>query len=192
MQYSATGSLGFFADFQPTIATHQYTLATTLGLWLQQAEKLYGPRDRSWTILGVEVHQDVPGRRNRPFVWPIGNKQIVVVLTQAAAQNTAEAQFQLAQEIVHLLSPNEKGGDALLIEEGLATRFARVLGCHASEPAYLEAERLFASDILNKYPDAIRRLRKKRKSIHKFDPAFLTKHLPFLKKDVAQKLCEIF
>src|SRR5580700_9853699 len=97
MVISSDLAVGFFGNYQPKIARWQYTLTTLLGEWLHQAETRYGPRDKEWTILGIEFHSDIVGEISRPYVWPLNDrKQIAVVLTVAASKNANLAETQKA------------------------------------------------------------------------------------------------
>lgn len=97
-----------------------WTLASRMGHILRFAEARYGTRDRSWTLLGVEFTS-----RDTPQVWyptfdGIGDT-IIIQLSRSAATDETRALFQLAHEVVHLLSPAGPGAQASVLEEGLAT-----------------------------------------------------------------------
>lgn len=97
-----------------------WTVASRMGHILRFVEKRYGPRDRDWTLLGVEFTV-----RETPQVWyptfdGIGDT-IIIQLSRSAATNERQALFQLAHEVVHLLSPAGPGARASVLEEGLAT-----------------------------------------------------------------------
>ena len=97
-----------------------WTVASRMGHILRFVESRYGPRDRNWTLLGVEFTV-----RKTPQVWyptfdGIG-EAIIIQLTRSAATNERQALFQLAHEVVHLLSPAGPGARASVLEEGLAT-----------------------------------------------------------------------
>lgn len=102
---------------------HSWTLTTRLGKFLQKAEKEYGVRDKSWTILGVEFSAG-----GQPTVWyPFSRdntKFIAIQLTRRAANNKKRALFQLAHETIHLLSPAGPDQQSSVLEEGLATYFS--------------------------------------------------------------------
>lgn len=101
---------------------YTWTLTTRLGQALQMAEGLYGKRDQRWTVLGVEFADN-----GQPQVWYPGSGEgrsnIVIQLTESAAQNYTVAMFQLAHEVVHVLAPNGTKG-ATLLEEELASYFS--------------------------------------------------------------------
>lgn len=95
------------------------TLTTRLGAALLAAERRFGPRDMSWTLLGWEIGPTNPRMWHR---WPPEGKQIVIQLSDAARLDEAQAVFQLAHECVHVLSPGDKTVNAL--EEGVASAFS--------------------------------------------------------------------
>ena len=100
--------------------TYKWTLASRLCQMLHMAEHLFGPRDRSYTIFGIEFHE------GNPKIWyPTGGdgKNIIIRLSPAAAANMSQACFQLAHETVHLLAPTGSA-NATNLEEGVASFFA--------------------------------------------------------------------
>lgn len=106
----------FFAMRIPNGYT--WTLASRLGDMLYLAEDLLGPRDLTYTILGIEIGPD------NPRLWYPGNRHSVIVqLAPSAATDAAMACYQLAHETVHLLAPNG-GGSATNLEEAVACYFA--------------------------------------------------------------------
>jgi hypothetical protein len=95
------------------------TLATWTSDILQEIERIYGPRDMEFTLLGVEFHD------GGPCIWypTAGLKHIVIRLSCSAADDLSRAIYQLAHECVHLLAPSG-GARASVLEEGLATWFS--------------------------------------------------------------------
>ena len=87
------------------------------------AEHMFGPRDLSYIIVGIEFVDD------GPYIWyPLvpgkkDNTDIIIRLSSPAAQNMAQAYFQMAHETVHLLSPS-RGQNATNLEEGVACFFS--------------------------------------------------------------------
>ncbi len=99
-----------------------WTLTSRLGEILHNAEKRYGERDKSWTILGVEF-----SNLSQPEIWypspDDGRKHVIIQLTKKASQDKKSALYQLSHEVVHLLSPAGRDGSTVF-EEGLAMYFA--------------------------------------------------------------------
>lgn len=130
----------FTAVALPTNDGCTWTLVSRLGQMLEEAESLYGPRDRDWTPIGVEFG---PGS---PRLWYPGNcRNVAIQLAMNAVDNNAVACYQLAHECVHLLAPTG-AAKAPVIEEGLATVFSEDYACRVFRlqgptdwPSYIEA-----------------------------------------------------
>lgn len=130
-----------------------------MGDILQELERKYGPRDLTYTPLGVEFHGDIP------HIWYPGNcKHVAIRLSMAALPNPSRALYQLAHECVHLLSPSG-GSAAPVLEEGLATIFSedyalRICKQHFTPelPAYASAA-ADLRELLEIEPFAVERLR---------------------------------
>ena len=111
---------------------YTWTLASLLGDMLHIAEKLFGPRDRSYTILGLEFTSD------GPRIWYPGDRQhIVIQLDPSAATDMLQACYQMAHETVHLLAPSG-GKNGTNFEEGVACYFAAYyMKNRMNEPCWL-------------------------------------------------------
>ena len=95
------------------------TLASHLGQMLEMAEQRFGPRDRSYTILGFEF------RAGLPQIWFPGDGMNVIVQLDSSSMNDPNLPlFQMAHECVHLLTP-VLSANASVLEEGLATYFSK-------------------------------------------------------------------
>ncbi len=107
-----------FVNEQQSDGSSRWTLASRLGDMIYRAEELFGPRDSSYTILGVEFFGDIP------HIWYPGNRQhIVIRLSLEAATDLSQACYQMAHEAIHLLAPTASN-DANNLEEGVACYFA--------------------------------------------------------------------
>jgi hypothetical protein len=97
------------------------SLTRQLGLFLEKAETQFGPRNMSFTLLGIEFY-DGPNRVTYPNT---DRNQIVIQLSKESESrgNHDQALFQLAHETVHVLAPVDVGTSTVL-EEGLATYFS--------------------------------------------------------------------
>jgi hypothetical protein len=103
----------------PGGAGSSYTISSRLGDTLRHAEALFGERDKSYTLLGVEF-ASVPV----PLIWYPGDCRHVLIRL-ASMDNVNRAIYQLAHETVHCLTPT--GGNAMnILEEGMATYFAEL------------------------------------------------------------------
>jgi hypothetical protein len=168
--------------------TYTWTLATRVGEILRLAEDRYGPRDCSFTMLGVEFTE------TGPRTWFPGDcRQVVIQLSTSAMNDEIRALYQLAHECVHLLDP-VVFGLASVFEEGVATLFsaeyARRLqpSYSPSEAKYGAAARL-AQAALTASPDLIRRLRGEGTRFSAFIPQQLRSACPLLPERDCELLC---
>ncbi len=105
----------------PIDGGYSWTVTTLLGRFLKHAEDMFGPRDRSYTLLGVEFCN-----KGQPQNWFPGYpecKHISIILTPECETDINQAIFQLSHEVVHALCPSP-GHPANVLEEGLATSFS--------------------------------------------------------------------
>ena len=124
-----------------------WTLPSLFGDMLLEAEKLFGERDTSWTILGIHLSSVGPFIRFQgPGKFPY-NKQIIIELSLVG--NIYQACWQLAHETIHCLAPEERC-NAIYLEEGIATYYQNLymferIGLdtqHWNEGKYLKARDL--------------------------------------------------
>ena len=127
---------------------------------LTDAQDRYGPRDLTWTPVGVEFSAD------GPQLWfpGTGSRNIAVQLATNALGDNVLACYQLAHECVHLLAPDGRRG-APVLEEGLATVFSEHYvaaqfgrGELTRLPSYVDAAAQVRK-LLTIRPTAIRELR---------------------------------
>lgn len=184
-------AIGFVSHLLGDGPSWSWTLTTQLGELLNEAETRYGKRDLEYTILGIEFGGD------RPMIWYPGNrKQVSVRLSLNAKCDFYQAYFQLAHEVVHLLSPTG-GGGTIVLEEGLAHLFSTEMsdtnGTHynATIPAYDRAANLLRP-LLSSYPDFIRDVRQIEPCMAKITPEHLISVFPSGDKSVFNALCEPF
>ena len=153
---------------------------------LQMAEESFGPRDYSYTILGIEFVE------NCPQIWYPGNCQhISIQLSFSATKNISQACYQLAHETIHLLAPTG-GRSATNLEEGIACYFAerymkKVFNelWHPTQCSYQKALEA-VKPLLKENPDGIRELRNIQPSFQNMTPEDITKVYPKLEpKDIS-------
>lgn len=173
------------------IGKYTFTLATRTGQILCFVEARYGPRDRSFTLLGLEFCD------TGPRCWFPGNSgHIIIQLTTSAMNDAVQACYQLAHECVHLLNP-VKFGTASVFEEGVAALFALECARHF-QPSYTPAADKYAAaaDLaglaLAINPDVVRQLRSEGTPFSAFTPAQLAAACPGLPTEVASVLCSGF
>ena len=181
------------------------TLPIYVSRFLADIEHLFGPRDHSFTVVGIEIDvtpaacprlwypdsgiaADGPDRRSR---------HIVIRLTSNALTDPARARWQLAHECLHLLDPwnvRVDGAPANWLEEGLAAWFQnrRVPEAEYHEGQYAPAEDL-VSPLMDTLPDAVKRIRRERAlRISEITPDALQDYCPEMNEDTLGKLCEPF
>lgn len=90
---------------------------------LETYEKILGPRDGTYRMLGIEFTTS-----NHPQIWypDFGNglASVIVQLTGSARHDRNLALFQLGHEAFHLIEPVKPGTSASYFEEGLANYFS--------------------------------------------------------------------
>jgi hypothetical protein len=147
------------------------TLPIWASIFLADIEQLFGPRDRSFTLLGIDIDQ-AHGRQ--PHLWFPNtgippddtegrSRHVIVHLGPDALLDPARARWQLAHECVHLLDPwngQVDGRPTNWLEEGLAAWFqnTRVPEAECHEGLYADAQALVEPFIRELQP-AIRRIR---------------------------------
>ena len=172
---------------------YKWTLASRLGDMLDLAEQLFGKRDYSYTILGIEFACD------GPQIWYPGNRRhIIIQLGFRATTNLSEACYQMAHETVHLLAPTGCR-NANNLEEGVACFFAnyymkktfnaprRCTGMPSYEQALALVEPHLDEDI-----HCIRRLRKNQPSFRKMSKDAVSKDFQNLTPQDVDFLLETF
>jgi len=168
------------------------TLASRFGQMLEMAEQRFGPRDKSYTILGFEF------RAGLPQIWfPGGKKRVIVQLDSSNMNDPNLPLFQLAHQSVHLLTP-VLPADASVLEEGLATYFSKeymaaYLGgvWLTGDQKYDRAE-VLARKVLLFNADAIKALRKLVSVISEATAQNILKVCPSLSPQLAEQLVVTF
>ena len=163
---------------------YTWTLASRLGDMLHTAEELFGPRDYSYTLLGIEFVSD------NPRIWyPRDRRHIIIQLDLSAAANMSQACYQMAHETVHLLAPSG-GQNANNFEEGVACYFAAYyMKVKLNEPTWRPTLPSYkrALEIIKPRLDediyCIRRLRKNHLSFQDINKEDISKEFPKLKSE---------
>ena len=169
------------------------TLPTRLGELLYEAETKYGPRDKNYTLLGIEFG---PGTNQ---IWYPGDRgYIAIQLAMNALDDLQFSIYQLAHECIHLLAPSGQSG-ALVIEEGLATVFSedvvyrlfQVTGMTTGAPAYVSAAAQ-VRELLMVNPDAVKLLRNQEPSFNKLTQNHFTQLFPTIDLVLVDNLLKPF
>ena len=106
----------------PIEGGYSWTITSLLGTILKDAESLYGERDRSFNILGVELCDQEQPQTWYPGGWS-GQKDVIIQITKDCETNLKKAIFQVSHEVIHCLCP-KPGLHANVLEEGVATLFS--------------------------------------------------------------------
>ncbi|CUX55759.1 conserved hypothetical protein [Agrobacterium tumefaciens str. CFBP 5621] len=165
---------------------------------LAKAELAFGPRDADWTFSGVTEWS-----RGPQVLYP-NDKEAMIGSSPGADADECKLLFQLAHEVVHLLSPNQGQSDAMMIEEGAAVWFSiygpefpiadyqgRALDhirTHAGTQNYRCALDLH-TDLDAVYSNSIRALRAARPRFYEMTPEFIVETVG-ASKALADQLCE--
>lgn len=102
---------------------YSYTITNIWPEILSFAESMYGPRDCSFTIIGVELYDG-----SQPQTWYPrydSQKYVAIQLTKECNTDMKRAIFQAAHELIHCLCP-KPGRHANVLEEGLASLFSEI------------------------------------------------------------------
>lgn len=181
------------------------TLPAYASRFLADIEHLFGPRDHSFTLVGIEI-DTTPGAS--PHLWypdsgiapdnpARRSRHVAVRLASNALADPARARWQLAHECFHLLDPwNERvdGRPATWLEEGLAAWFqnSRVPEAEYHEGQYAPAESL-VSPLMDELPEAVKLIRRERRlRISEIVPDVLREYCPKFSQETLQKLCQPF
>ena len=175
------------------------TLPEYTSRFLAELEDLFGPRDRSYCLTGIDID---PMRDRQPHLWYPGAsserpRHIIIRLSGNALTDPARARWQLAHECVHLLDPWEPataGRNTNWLEEGLASWYqnSRVPESEYRQGAYGEAQSLLEPFIAGLIP-AVRYIRHDLGiRIGEIEPAVLRDYLPGLPEETAQRLSQPF
>lgn len=172
---------------------HSWTITSKLGHIIRTAEEKYGPRDHSYTILGVEFNQD-----GHPRIWYPGNcKHIVIQISLNCIDDLNRAVFQVAHEAVHCLCPTGTK-NANVLEEGLANLFsieytlANGNGVWTSnDQKYTDATEL-VKQLLSFDKEIIKKLRHIEPTISLIKKELILEINPQVPVDLAEKLTTAF
>ena len=183
-----------FAECNPSGSGYTWTLASRLGDMLHMAEELFGPRDYSYTILGIEFGPD------NPRIWYPENRQhIIIQLSLKATTDMSEACYQMAHETVHLLAPTGCR-NANNFEEGVACYFAaRYMEDTFNDESYWRSSLpsyactlALVKPRLDKDISCIRRLRDNQPSFRKMSKEAVSSEFPQLTSEDVDFLMSTF
>ena len=192
---SAREGRGFFQERLPD-GSLSWTLTSAFGQFLSEAEELFGQRDKSWTPLGVEIHDGIPD------VWFPGSydnaqtKHISIRVSDHCLKDARQGMFQVAHEVIHVLSPLINK-NANVLEEGIATWFADHISFKYNliytmdVKSYIDAKNL-VSPIIKHDPKAILNIRNECSDFYSVTPDVIRRFAPQVSRPDAEALCETF
>ena len=195
----------FATEFRENGTHAPMTLPEYASQYLADIELRFGPRDRSFALVGIDIDR-TPG--NVPRIWfpdsgiASGDRQrrsrhIVIRLGPNALTDPARARWQLAHECFHLLDPwNPKvdGRPTNMLEEGLAAWYqnSRVPEREYHAEPYTEAEEL-VRPLMEELPSAVKRIRQELAlRIGEITPDILRDHCPGSSEEILRRLCQPF
>lgn len=197
-----TQEMGISSIFHPQyfLAPHassepRPTLAFKMSEMMKMAEHYFGPRDRSYSFIGLEF---AAGVACNGIIEE--RKETFIQLGLDALHNPMRAYSQMAHECVHVLAP-DYWHPVTVLEEGLATYFAEkymreIMHCETSFeiiPSYVAAVEL-VEQLLEIDQFVIRRIRENERIIpfRLISKALLLKYCPTLPESIAEKLTAKF
>jgi len=159
---------------------------------LEMAEQRFGPRDKSYTILGFEFRAGLPQIR-----FPGSRKRVIVQLDSSSMNDPNLPLFQMAHQSVHLLTP-VLPANASVLEEGLATYFSKeYMAAHiggvwlTGDQKYDRAE-VLARKLLLFNADGVKALRELVSVISEATAQHILKICPSLPPHLAEQLVVTF
>jgi hypothetical protein len=172
---------------------YSWTITSKLGHILSVAEAKYGPRDYSYTILGVEFNQD-----GHPRIWYPGNcKNIVIQISLNCINDLNRAVFQVAHEAIHCLSPTGIKS-ANILEEGLANLFSIEYALENGSGVWIPNNQKYSdpSELVKRLikidPEIIKKLREIEPTISAINKDLILKINPDVPEELADALTNKF
>ncbi|WMT77087.1 hypothetical protein [Bradyrhizobium sp. Ash2021] len=176
-----------------------YALPTWFGLFLSDAEALYGPRDKAWTPLGIELWD------NHNQTCPLEGNTVCIRLNIKTLTHHDFNLFNLAHETIHVLGPS-KGVDITFLEEGVAVAFSLQLKHyndksfpgmqrrnHLCDPADKYVRALIDVELLTQHDrEAVLKLRKIEPYLSRITPDQIVQVVPACPSNLARRLCASF
>ncbi|MGI4877654.1 MAG: hypothetical protein ACRYG4_09235 [Janthinobacterium lividum] len=188
--FQSRPALGFASV--PIAGGHSWAWTSVVSVLLREAEARFGPRDMTYTFLGIEFTLG-----NIPQTWyPGACNHIAIQLTEDARLNPQRALFQLAHEIIHLLSP-DMGHTAPTLEEGLASVFSAEISQRNGHPfhdglASYERAAALTRQLLIHNSQAIKDIRTVEPRFRQITPDHILSAAPLFDKALAVELCAPF
>ena len=160
---------------------------------IEDAEFLFGPRDRSYELLEPRITEASVAT---PITYPF--RKIRIYLTSNAKTARYMAAYELSHEAIHVLSPLPYGEAATVLEEGLATYFSfrcvkSIYGVQFETTGWRHYDAAFraVSTLLARNEFVIKELRVRQPVISKIDVKLLV-DVAGIDLELAKFLCRDF
>lgn len=156
---------------------------------LQKAQELFGERDQSFEIVGIDCQA-----QSQPCVFFLESyekRRILIRLTPECSMELNRALFQLSHEVVHCLFPKLW---ASVLEEGLTTWFSLHFEYGPYAPLPIEREQYqraydLVAPMLAKNPEGIKRYREKDFTLALLQPQWVQEQWPDMSLEQCKILC---
>ncbi len=196
-----------FVTTQHEDGTYRYTLASRTSEFIAEIEKLFGPRNSSFTYVGLEIDETPDSKPKNWFPYsgiPSDEKgkrsrHVLIRLGENAMHNPKNAVWQLAHECVHLLDPwqieVEDDRNPSIIEEGLCTWYQdyKVDGFEQTHDEFYSEAKSLVEPFMPDLADVVKHIRMQHQvRISAIDQEILLRHCPTMKPEVAERLCSPF
>lgn len=171
---------------------HPSTLAAALGHILHRLEILYGPRDTSFTVLGIEFRTG-----SSRLLYPENRRQIVIQLGLECTGFPQLAYYQLARECIYLLGPSGSCTTNML-EAGLSERFAQeyrpkqLRQMRTGSPTRVENAKVLVDELLGIDNSAVRRIRRRQSALSQVTAEDIHQPCPQIPSRLARALTRSF
>ena len=195
-----------FTTARSADGTYSLTLAQLTSVFIAELERQLGPRDPSFTYVGLEFDTTADAKPHISFLntgYPgheteNGSNHIVIRLTEQAQSDANLAIWQLARQCVHLIDPwntETEGQPTNYLEVGLATWYQNTIiqNIPIDNPGHAKAKSLVEPHMPN-LATTIKHLRTKHnlRISANDNPDLLLRHYPDMDTQVAEKLCQRF
>jgi len=174
--------------------SHEQTLMQELLRIVEEAERLFGPRDASYQLSTPRITECAS---SRTYIFP-PLRTTRIFLSRNSKTKPWVASLELAHEAVHVLSPVGFGFAPTILEEGLAEWFAQKYVNRVHEMVFerganpkADAVMRAVSTLLAKNQSVIKNLRTRQPTISKIDEKLLVE-VAGIKRDEAKFLSSDF
>lgn len=174
-------------------SSKQASITYLFGDMILKAEGMFGKRDHTYTLLGIEIYEG-----ENPCLTRFDNTPIILIqITKECEFNMNQAVFQVSHEVIHCLSP-VNFGVASVLEEGLATYFSFYylqsinISWNCDIPANYDSAYLLVLQLLSIDDKIILKLRELEPTISNFTAELLLSVNSAIPRQLAQIITQKF